>query len=57
MVWVDLDTASIVVKGLKALPDDPRVVPMPGTEAIELPDRMRPILLEAVEFVEALGRG
>lgn len=55
MVWVDTDTADIVIKGLRADPDDPRVVPFPGTEAVELPDRMKPIILEAIDFAQALG--
>ncbi|WP_316527769.1 hypothetical protein [Kitasatospora brasiliensis] len=55
MVWVDLDTGGIIIKGLKALPEDLRAVPPPGSEALELPDRMKPILLEAAEFSASLG--
>ncbi|RAG83824.1 hypothetical protein DN069_20495 [Streptacidiphilus pinicola] len=54
-VWVDTETGDIVIKGLRADPDNPRVVPFPGTDHIELPDRMKPVLLEAVDFVESLG--
>ncbi|MBF9073897.1 hypothetical protein I2501_38385 [Streptacidiphilus sp. NEAU-YB345] len=54
-VWVDTENGDLVVKGLTADPDDPRVVPFPGTEHLELPGRMKPIILEALDFIRSLG--
>jgi hypothetical protein len=35
--------------------DPPRVVSFPGTEHLELPGRMQPIILAALDFVRSLG--
>ncbi|KPI01323.1 hypothetical protein OK074_0576 [Actinobacteria bacterium OK074] len=54
-VWIDTDTGDVLIKGLRALPEDVKGREIPGTDTVELPDRMRPILLQAYEAVRDLG--
>ena len=56
MVWLDTETGDIVIKGLKSTEDELRGRPvLPGMTAVTLPDRMKPIILEALDLAHILG--
>ena len=56
MVWLDTRTGDIVVKGLISTEDELRGRPvLPGMTAVTLPDRMKPIILEAIDLARILG--
>ena len=56
MVWLDTRTGDIVIKGLISTEDERKGRPVPeGMASVTLPERMKPILMEAVELVRVLG--
>ena len=56
MVWLDTRTGDIVIKGLISTEDELRGRPvLPGMTAVTLPDRMKPIILEAIDLARILG--
>ncbi|MFC1415877.1 hypothetical protein [Streptacidiphilus cavernicola] len=57
-VWLDTETGDLVIKGLTSTEDElgGRAV-LPGMTALTLPDRMKPIILEAIDLIRILGLG
>jgi len=56
MVWLNTETGDLVIKGLISTEDELEGQPvLPGMTAITLPDRMKPIILEALELARILG--
>jgi len=56
MVWLDTRTGDIVIKGLISTEDELRGRPvLPGMTAVTLPDRMKPIIVEAIDLARILG--
>ncbi|MFF2040547.1 hypothetical protein ACFVVX_08985 [Kitasatospora sp. NPDC058170] len=55
-VWLNTDTGALVIKGLESTEDERGGRPVPeGMRSVTLPDRMKPIILEAMELARVLG--
>ncbi len=55
-VWLDTESGSLVLKGLTSTEDELNGRPVPeGKASVTLPDRMKPIILEALELIRILG--
>ncbi len=55
-VWLDTESGSLVIKGLISTEDERKGRPVPeGMASVTLPDRMKPIIMEALELIRVLG--